>query len=136
MMAGALRGWVPTVTRVRRWRPSRPSVPVAVALLSLAISLLPIVALLLGTGTGAGWIHRWCSPGALGAAGGGLGHEVLRALEVHWPHFLPGLLGLGTLVYLRRADRRHREGVGAAAVDGGVRRGPATLSVRRGSSMR
>lgn len=94
-----------------RLRPARPSAPVAIAGLAVVLSLLPILALLLGVAPSSGWIHRWCSPGAVGAAGGGLGRDVLQALEIHWPHFVPALIGLGTLVYLRRAERRHRRAV-------------------------
>lgn len=90
--------------------PLRPSVsaPVAVATLAVLLSLLPIVAVALGGAGSTGWLHRWCSPGALTAAGGGLGHQVLAFATIHWPHFLPALIGIATLVYLRRADRRYR----------------------------
>src|SRR5580693_4944362 len=60
-----------------------------------------------------GWLHWWCSPAALRSAahtaggGGGLAATLLTLLEVHWPHFLPILLGLATLVYLWRADARY-----------------------------
>lgn len=101
-----------------RLRPTRPSAPVAIAALAVALSLLPILALALGVAPSTGWIHRWCSPGAVGAAGGGLGREALQALEVHWPHFVPALIGLGTLVYLRGAERRHRRAT--LAGDGGT----------------
>lgn len=54
------------------------------------------------------WSHWWCSPDARAVHGaGGAGSSLLAALEVHWPHFLPILLGLATLVYLWRADAHH-----------------------------
>ena len=61
------------------------------------------------------WSHWWCSPAAHAAASGstagGLGARLLlsaRTLAVHWPHFLPLVLGLATLVYLKRANARYR----------------------------
>lgn len=58
-------------------------------------------------GSATTWSHWWCAPGARAVHGaGGSGGSLLRALEVHWPHFLPILLGLVTLVYLWRANAR------------------------------
>jgi hypothetical protein len=93
-------------------RSSRLSAPTAVALAATLLSLVPIAALVFdpsSAAAGAGWLHRWCSPSSLGAVGGGVGKQVLLALEIHWPHFLPASIAIATLVYLRRADRRHRQ---------------------------
>lgn len=64
------------------------------------------------------WVHWLCSPSALhssvlhvGPGLGGLFKRVLHTLEVllpHWPHILPILLALWTLVYLWRANARHQ----------------------------
>jgi hypothetical protein len=66
------------------------------------------------------WVHWLCSPSALHPSGlragpglGGLFTRVLGALRillVHWPHILPILLALWTLVYLWRANARHQAG--------------------------
>ena len=66
------------------------------------------------------WVHWLCSPSALhssvlhvGPGLGGLVTRVLGTLEVllpHWPHILPILLALWTLVYLWRANARYRTG--------------------------
>jgi hypothetical protein len=66
------------------------------------------------------WVHWLCSPSALrpsvlyaGSGLGGLCTRVLGALEVllaHWPHILPILLALWTLVYLWRANARYQAG--------------------------
>ncbi len=72
------------------------------------------------------WVHWLCSPSALhssvlhiGPGLGGLVTRVLGTLEVllpHWPHILPILLALWTLVYLWRANARYQAGeVGAEA---------------------
>jgi len=64
------------------------------------------------------WSHWWCSPPAsrstahsgAGTSAGGLGAKLLRPLEAllpHWPHLLPILLALATLVYLWRANARY-----------------------------
>lgn len=73
---------------------------------ALALTVLGFV------GDGAGrvpaWSRWWCSPTAHGAHGGSrAGGSLLAALEVHWPHFLPILLGLATLAYLWRASARY-----------------------------
>jgi hypothetical protein len=59
-----------------------------------------------------GWSHWLCSPTVLRSAvhtvgGSGFGATLLTALKVHWPHFLPILVGLATLVYLWRANARY-----------------------------
>jgi hypothetical protein len=91
----------------------RPAVSFSLALAATAAVLEPLATLTQG-GRTSGWTHWWCSPAALRsavhAAGGsrGVGATLLTALEVHWPHFLPILLGLATLVYLWRANARYR----------------------------
>jgi hypothetical protein len=107
----------------------------ALTLAALAVGLEPLLVRSLGSNAPA-WSHWWCSAassaagashaaagaGGLGGAPGGLGgglagapggldgalHTTLAVLAVHWPHFLPILLALGTLVYLWRADAQHR----------------------------
>jgi hypothetical protein len=66
-----------------------------VFLLAAAAVLLPLLTIA-GVGR-AGGLEWWCSHAAPSA---------LAALEVHWPHFLPILPGLATLVYLWRANAR------------------------------
>jgi len=66
------------------------------------------------------WVHWFCSPSTLhpsalhvGPGLGGLLTRVLSILKVvlpHWPHILPILLALWTLVYLWRANARYRAG--------------------------
>jgi hypothetical protein len=68
------------------------------------------------------WVHWLCSPSTLHPAvlhiGNGLGGlltRVLNALRVllpHWPHIVPILLALWTLVYLRRANARYQASEG------------------------
>jgi hypothetical protein len=87
------------------------------ALASLVVGLEPLLVQSLGS-SAPGWSHWLCSahPAAsgshAGAGGGGwLGgalHTTLALLAVHWPHFLPIVLALGTLVYLWRADAAWR----------------------------
>lgn len=70
------------------------------------------------------WVHWLCSPSALhpsvlhiGKGLGGLLTRTLNALGVllpHWPHILPILVALGTLVYLWRANVRYGAGEGHA----------------------
>jgi len=108
----------------------------ALTLAALVVGLEPLLVRSLGSSAPA-WSHWWCSAassaaggphaaagtgrlGGLGAGGlGGLGggasgglsgalHTTLAVLAVHWPHFLPILLALGTLVYLWRADAAYR----------------------------
>lgn len=72
--------------------------------------------LLLLTARGAqapAWAHLWCSPSALSHHGGRsatglaalLGYA--KALTPHWPHILPIVIALATLVYLKRANARY-----------------------------
>jgi hypothetical protein len=66
------------------------------------------------------WVHWLCSPLALHSSVlhvepglGGLFARVLNTLAVllaHWPHILPILVALWTLVYLWRANARYRAG--------------------------
>jgi hypothetical protein len=66
------------------------------------------------------WVHWLCSPSALhssalhvGPGLSGLLPRVLGTLEIlpaHWPHILPILLALWTLVYLWRANARYQAG--------------------------
>jgi hypothetical protein len=62
-------------------------------------------------GRGHGWLHQWCSPSALASTHppslGGVPAWILAALQAHWPHLLPLLIGIATLVYLRRASVRY-----------------------------
>jgi hypothetical protein len=59
------------------------------------------------------WAHLWCSPSALSHHGGGSGTGLAallgyaKALIPHWPHILPILVALATLVYLKRANARY-----------------------------
>ncbi len=86
----------------------KPAVAFALALAAATTAMVPLVTLIEGGGA-PGWSHWLCSPAALRSAvhavrGSGVGTTALTALEVHWPHFLPILVGLGTLVYLWRAN--------------------------------
>jgi hypothetical protein len=90
----------------------RPAVSLALALLAAALALAPLVTVPQGAGA-PGWAHWLCSPASLRSAvhtvgASRVGPTLLTALEVHWPHFLPILLGLSTLVYLWRANARFR----------------------------
>jgi hypothetical protein len=89
----------------------RPAVSFALALVAATVVLEPLVAIARG-GSGPGWSHWLCSPEALRSAvhsvgGSKLAGAVLTALEVHWPHFIPLLVGLAMLVYLWRANARY-----------------------------
>jgi hypothetical protein len=100
----------------------------ALTLAALVVGLEPLLVRSLGRSAPA-WSHWWCSAassaagaphatagsGGLGGLGGGASgglegalHTTLAVLAVHWPHFLPILLALGTLVYLWRADAAYR----------------------------
>jgi hypothetical protein len=86
---------------------------IALALVALAATLDWMLLVARGPSSPA-WAHWWCSPSALHAtprvAGGGLAATLLdslRTIAPHWPHILPILLALVTLVYLRRADARY-----------------------------
>jgi hypothetical protein len=95
----------------------RPVFNSVLALATLIVGLEPLLVRSLGS-SAPGWSHWLCSAHsaasgshAAGGAGGFLGgalHTTLAVLAVHWPHFLPIVLALGTLVYLWRADARHR----------------------------
>ncbi len=90
----------------------RPAVSLALSIFAAVIALGSMVTLAIGQGTH-GWVHWLCSPGVLGSAAhsvraSGIGAKALTALEIHWPHFLPALLALATLVYLSRANARYR----------------------------
>ncbi len=86
------------------------------------VMLEPLVTIAAG-GNAPAWSHWLCSPAALRSAvhtvsgSKGLGSTLLTALELHWPHFLPILLGLATLVYLWRANVQYHSQDG----HGGVR---------------
>lgn len=64
------------------------------------------------------WVHWLCSPSALRPSvlhvGQGLSGLLVRVLNVlrvllpHWPHILPILVALWTLVYLWRANARYQ----------------------------
>lgn len=89
----------------------------ALALAALVVGLEPLLVRSLGR-RAPGWSHWWCSAASgsgashtHAAGGGALGgalHTTLAVLAVHWPHFLPILLALGTLVYLWRANEAWR----------------------------
>jgi hypothetical protein len=91
----------------------KPVVSLALSVCAAGVVVVSIATLALGGASARGWVHWLCSPSVLGSAAhgvraGGLGVRVLAALEVHWPHFLPALVGLATLVYLWRADARYK----------------------------
>lgn len=92
------------------------------ALAALVVGLEPLLVQSLGS-SAPGWSHWLCSAHSVasgshvgGASAGWLGggwlggaaHTTLAVLAVHWPHFLPIVLALGTLVYLWRADAAWR----------------------------
>jgi hypothetical protein len=95
---------------------TRTSAHRALALVALVVGLEPLLVRSLGR-SAPGWSHLWCSAASSasgthhatgsGALGGAL-HTTLALLAVHWPHFLPILLALGTLVYLWRANEAWR----------------------------
>ena len=68
------------------------------------------------------WAHLWCSPSALSHHGGrsGTGLAALpgyaKALIPHWPHILPIVVALATLVYLKRANTRYHAQGGQAPI--------------------
>jgi hypothetical protein len=117
------------------------------ALAALVVGLEPLLVQSLGS-RAPGWSHWLCSAhhsaSASHAVGGGwlgssslggswLGralHTTFELLAVHWPHFLPIVLALGTLVYLWRADAAWRAeasrlspGAGAVALAPAQHRG-------------
>jgi hypothetical protein len=97
----------------------RRAVTLGLALLAAAVATEQLITLAQGAGA-PGWSHWLCSPTLRSAVrtvrSSSIPAEVLAALEVHWPHFLPVLAGLATLVYLWRADVRHRSQAQPAAV--------------------
>jgi hypothetical protein len=91
-------------------------------LLALAATAAALDGLLVASGgsRAPGWSHWWCSPAAsqasarhFGSSSGGVLATALSPLKTllpHWPHLLPLLLALATLVYLWRASSRyHRQ---------------------------
>ncbi|HEY7829464.1 MAG TPA: hypothetical protein VIC06_02740 [Solirubrobacteraceae bacterium] len=110
---------------------NRTATHCALALAALVVGLEPLLVRSLGA-SAPGWSHWWCSAASIsgahhatgsGALGGAL-HTTLALLAVHWPHFLPILLALGTLVYLWRANEAWR----AEAPGPGSARTSRTLS--------
>jgi hypothetical protein len=107
-------GSMPTKPRPTKILQSRA----ARVLLGLGVSTPAIAALVAQTSGSAvpAWSHWWCSPNSASlaphlAAASGVGPTLLvptKAIAVHWPHFLPILLGLATLAYLWRADAQHK----------------------------
>jgi hypothetical protein len=86
----------------------------AAALVFVAVGATCDLLLLVARGSQApAWAHLWCSPSALSHNGGrsGTGLTALldyaKALTPHWPHILPILVALATLVYLKRANARY-----------------------------
>lgn|GEM_PF-5998751 len=98
---------------------NRTAAHCAMALVALAVGLEPLLVRSLGS-RAPGWSHWWCSAASASRSAGGASHAVgsgalggalhttLAVLAVHWPHFLPILLALGTLVYLWRANAAWR----------------------------
>lgn len=89
-------------------------VPLVAALVFVAVGATCDLLLLAARGSQApAWAHLWCSPSALrhhsGSLGTGVGalFEYAKALIPHWPHILPLVVALATLVYLRRANARY-----------------------------
>ncbi len=92
----------------------RRKVLVAVASVFIAVGAIGDVLLLAARGSQApAWAHLWCSPSVLSHHGGGSGTGLAallgyaKTLSPHWPHILPMLAALATLVYLKRANARH-----------------------------
>jgi hypothetical protein len=90
---------------------------VTLALTLVALGATADCLLLLAWGSRApAWSHWLCSPSALHNSAqhhqpiGGLAATLLTTLKTllpHWPHILPVLLALATLVYLRRANAHY-----------------------------
>jgi hypothetical protein len=130
---------------VRLRKGPRPAVSLALSIFAAAVALASMATLAVGQ-RAHGWVHWLCSPGVLGSAAhsvhaGGIPARALTAVEIHWPHFLPALLALATLVYLSRANARHRAHeaerracaqtasvVGAASGQGALERAPHACS--------
>lgn len=95
-----------------------------VALVAMLSLILESVAVVLLGAEAPSWSHWLCSPSSIHSArhailSGGLGKALstsLALLVVHWPHLLPIPLGVGTLIYLHRANARYnRQGDRAEA---------------------
>jgi hypothetical protein len=104
----AVVGWSEMAALLRKGPAVSFVLAFVAATVAASVALVSVVTLIEGGGA-PGWSHWLCSPAALRSAvhavrGSGLGATLLTALEVHWPHFLPILAGLGTLVYLWRAN--------------------------------
>lgn len=107
------------------------------AVAALVVGLEPLLVRSLGS-SAPGWSHWLCSAhaatgGSHASGGGWLGgalHTTLAVLAVHWPHFLPILLALGTLVYLWRADAAWRAEASRGAVPSWRSEAPGPLSAR------
>ncbi len=103
-------------------RPTRRALA-SLALAAIAIASAVDCALAVAGGSNApAWSHWWCSPAALRSASRGVGQGgpfgvlgLLRELAPHWPHILPVVIALATLVYLRRADARRAQIARAAS---------------------
>jgi hypothetical protein len=105
--------------------PNRTLAHCGLALAALVLGLEPLLPRSLGSHAPS-WSHWWCSASSLHASAsstsaaltatraggngwlGGALHTTLALLAVHWPHFLPILLALGTFVYLWRANETWR----------------------------
>jgi hypothetical protein len=93
-----------------RLRKPGVSFALSFAAATVAATVALVSGLTLVEGRGApGWAHWLCSPAALRSAvhavrGSGVPTTLLTVLEVHWPHVIPIVVGLGTLVYLWRAN--------------------------------
>jgi hypothetical protein len=112
----------------------RPAVSLALSICATVVALGSIATLALGQGTH-GWVHWLCSPNVLGSAAhsvraSGIAAKALTALEIHWPHFLPALLALATLVYLWRANARYQAQAARPSAAHGGAHGPARAATR------
>lgn len=90
----------------------KPGVSLSLSICAVVVAAVSMLTLIIGS-SAPGWAHWLCSPGVLGRAArnvhaSGVAAKALTALEIHWPHFLPAMVALATLVYLWRADIRHR----------------------------
>lgn len=106
------------------------------ALAALVVGLEPLLVRSLGS-RAPGWSHWLCSahsaasgPHASGGWSGGALHTTLAVLAVHWPHFLPIVLALGTLLYLWRADSAWRNEASREAVPSWRSEAPGPFSAR------
>ena len=121
---------------VRPLAPTRIAIRLALVLAASTVAVEPLLVRTWGSRAPT-WSHWWCSASSARSAphragADGLGAAVLtpiKALAPHWPHFLPILLGLATLVYLWRADVRYR-------VQEGQARAAASLPAGQGSGLR